>query len=64
MGLRLTEGISLTAYEKETSIDLAKKYAGELERLADAGLIEFAGSRLRLTPRGMLFSNEVFSIFA
>lgn len=64
LGMRLTEGISLTAYEKETSIDLAKKYAGDLERLADAGLIEFAGSRLRLTPRGMLFSNEVFSIFA
>lgn len=64
LGMRLTEGISLTAYEKETSIDLAKKYAGELERLADAGLIEFADDLLKLTPRGLLFSNEVFSIFA
>lgn len=64
LGLRLTEGISLTTYEKETTIDLAKKYAGELERLADAGLIEFADDLLKLTARGMLFSNEVFSIFA
>jgi len=64
LGLRLTEGLSASDYKRATGIDLKGKYAGELERLADAGLIEFAGSRLRLTRRGMLFSNEVFSIFA
>jgi len=64
LGLRLTDGISLSAYEEQTGIDLRKKYAGELERVADAGLIEFAGDRLRLTRRGMLFSNEVFAVFA
>jgi len=64
LGLRLTSGISLTEYAKATGIDLREKYAADLERLGDAGLIEFAGDKLRLTRRGMLFSNEVFSVFA
>lgn len=64
LGLRLTDGVSMSEYEAETLIDLRQKYAGELARLADAGLIEFAGDRLRLTRRGMLFSNEVFAVFA
>ncbi|HQZ83290.1 MAG TPA: radical SAM family heme chaperone HemW [Pyrinomonadaceae bacterium] len=64
LGLRLNEGLSLREYKTRTGIDLNAKYVGELERLADAGLIEFAGDRLRLTRRGMLFSNEVFAVFA
>ena len=64
LGMRLTDGISVNDYERATGIDLKAKYAGELERLADAGLIELAGDRLKLTRRGMLFSNEVFAVFA
>jgi len=64
LGLRLTDGISLKDYEARTGIDLRKRYADELERLADAGLIEINGDVLRLTRRGMLFSNEVFAVFA
>ncbi|HMU32834.1 MAG TPA: radical SAM family heme chaperone HemW [Pyrinomonadaceae bacterium] len=64
LGMRLTDGISVNDYERATGIDLKAKYASELERLADAGLIEFTGDSLKLTRRGMLFSNEVFSIFA
>ena len=64
LGMRLTDGISVNDYERATGIDLKAKYAGELERLADAGLIELASDRLKLTRRGMLFSNEVFAVFA
>lgn len=64
LGLRLTDGISVNDYERATGIDLKAKYDGELARLADTGLIEFTGDSLRLTHRGMLFSNEVFAVFA
>lgn len=59
LGLRLNEGIIITDHEERYGVDLAKK-AGSL---ADAGLIEIADGRLRLTRKGMLFSNEVFAEF-
>lgn len=64
LGMRLTDGLDLRDYIAETGIDLKERYDGELARLADAGLIEFTGDSLRLTRRGMLFSNEVFAVFA
>lgn len=64
LNLRLTRGLSLVKYQQRTGIDLEREYATDLERLADAGLIEINGDVLRLTRRGMLFSNEVFAVFA
>jgi len=63
LGLRLTKGVDLDEYEKRFGIKLTRKYAEDLRRLEDLGLIEFAGQRLRLTKRGILFSNEVFAAF-
>lgn len=63
LGLRLSKGIALTEYENRFGIDLTKKYAEDLPRLKELELIEFVGDRLRLTPKGMVYSNEVFSIF-
>ena len=63
LGLRLTEGIDTVEYEKRFDIDLSEKYRKELSRFADAELIDISGGRLRLTRRGMLFSNEVFAAF-
>jgi len=31
--------------------------------MSGLGLVNLEGDRLRLTPKGMLFSNEVFSEF-
>lgn len=64
LNLRLTRGLSLVKYQQRTGVDLEREYAADLERLADAGLIEINGDVLRLTRRGMLFSNEVFAVFA
>ena len=36
---------------------------GELDRLSEAGLIEIDEKLLKLTTRGALLSNEVFSAF-
>jgi oxygen-independent coproporphyrinogen-3 oxidase len=63
MGLRLSEGIDLTAFRSEYGIDVIARYGGELPRLADAGLIEIGGGRLVLTAAGRLLSNEVFVSF-
>ena len=34
-----------------------------LERFESGGLVEREGNRVRLTPRGVLLSNEVFAEF-
>ena len=59
LGLRLNEGIGLDSYESRFGIDLRGKIAGLLEN----DLVEIDGGRLRLTRKGMLFSNEVFAEF-
>ena len=53
LGLRLSEGIEgpMTPFEKV------------IERFTADGLLEKTGERVRLTPRGVLLSNEVFAEF-
>jgi oxygen-independent coproporphyrinogen III oxidase len=63
LGLRLTEGVDLEKYKNRFDRDLLSEHAHEIERINDAGLIEVFELRLRLTRRGMLFSNEVFQAF-
>jgi oxygen-independent coproporphyrinogen III oxidase len=63
LGLRMTDGVDVRDYQDRFDSDIRSKYSAELERLSEARLIEFAGDRLRLTERGMLFSNEVFAAF-
>ena len=59
LGMRLNEGVDLDGYKKLFETDL-KDRALELE---EKGLVEIESGRLRLTRRGMLFSNEVFAEF-
>lgn len=59
LGLRMNRGIDAAEYERKFGIDLVEKTAS----LAEKGLIETSNGRLRLTRRGMLFSNEVFAEF-
>jgi oxygen-independent coproporphyrinogen-3 oxidase len=56
VGLRLLDGIEPTAREWEV-------FAGPIEKWERAGMLERAGSRLRLTPQAVLVSNEVFQEF-
>lgn len=63
LGLRLEKGIDVENYKKRFGLDLREKYAEDLRRLEEFDLIEITENRLKLTDKGKLYSNEVFSIF-
>jgi oxygen-independent coproporphyrinogen-3 oxidase len=63
LGLRRRRGVSLAQIEEEFAVDVARQYNGPIEEFRDAGWVERDGDRLRLTDRGLLFSNEVFAGF-
>jgi len=56
VGLRLSEGIEVSAEEFE-------RHHGAIGRFVSCGLMDQTGSRLRLTPAGVLVSNEIFEQF-
>ncbi len=56
VGLRLSEGVAPTAEEWA-------RHADVIDRFIRAGLLERDATRLRLTARGILLSNEVFQEF-
>ncbi len=59
LGLRLNEGIDIDRHQSISGVDLTSRIAV----LRSSGLVEEVDGRLRLTRRGMLFSNEVFAEF-
>lgn len=58
LGLRLNSGIDITEFEKQHSRPFR-----DTTELIEKGLLEMSDGRLRLTRKGMLFSNEVFAEF-
>lgn len=63
LGLRLNAGLDLGRCRRKFGFDLRERFDRELSQLAQGGLIEIEGDCLKLTPRGRLFSNEVFVRF-
>lgn len=63
LGLRRTEGVDLGGVEEEFGEDPEKLFGAEIQELVANDLLERQGRRLRLTPQGMLLSNEVFVRF-
>ena len=56
LGLRQTAGVIVSSADQQ-------RFGGEITHMAASGLVEFSEGRLRLTPRGLLLSNEVFEKF-
>ena len=56
VGLRLSQGI-------EPTPDEWARFAAPIEKWMDAGMLERSGERLRLSPAGVLLSNEIFQEF-
>jgi oxygen-independent coproporphyrinogen-3 oxidase len=63
LGLRLVEGVSLTAMRAECGDETVAAFDGVVEGLVDDGLLAREGDRVALTVRGRMLSNEVFAEF-
>ena len=63
MGLRLRDGISVEAIAAKYGLDLWAGYGDHLQPYVEAGLLLHLDGRLRLSRRGMLVANEVFTVF-
>ena len=61
LGLRLRQGVPLARLSADFQVDVAEKYTAPIREYCKAGWLEWQGTRLRLTDRGLLFSNEVFA---
>lgn len=62
-GLRLTDGVDLSAIENRYGVDVWRRYGEELAGYVNAGVLEHAEGRIRLTRRGMLLAHEVMAVF-
>lgn len=61
--LRLISGVCLSEFQKCYDFDVMDKYKSEFKEMMENGLLEIVDGYLRLTRRGILFSNEVFLLF-
>jgi len=63
LGLRLNRGIDLDELSSEFGEGSVSTYSAVISEFTGMGLLERAGSVIRLTPPGRLLSNEVFEQF-
>jgi oxygen-independent coproporphyrinogen III oxidase len=61
LGLRLNEGVDLNHLRRQFGDAMLHDAMPALFEVRDAGLLDLSSNRIRLTPRGRLVSNEVFS---
>jgi len=62
-GLRLNDGIRLTAMSARYGIDIWNRYGERLAEYLDAGLLRKDGDRIWLSRKGMLLAHEVMTVF-
>jgi oxygen-independent coproporphyrinogen III oxidase len=63
LGLRLSEGVAWQDLTEEFGRDRVEVFLPVVSELRDLELLTDAAGVVRLTPRGVLFSNEVFARF-
>ncbi len=63
LGLRLCRGLDWRCLRDECESGQKASFESSLSELTGEGLLEWQDSTVRLTPRGMLLSNEVFQRF-
>lgn len=61
LGLRRRQGVSCQAIASQFGTPAWEALADRMREFYEAGWLEREGDRLRLTDRGVLFSNEVFA---
>jgi oxygen-independent coproporphyrinogen-3 oxidase len=63
MGLRLTEGIDVTAVGARYGADVLGRFGEGLRPFIERGVLRLEAGRLRLSREGMLLANEVMAVF-
>jgi oxygen-independent coproporphyrinogen-3 oxidase len=63
LGLRLTGGVDWRQLQTIYGVDKLAGYEVSLREFSVKGWVEWKGSAVRLTPAGILFSNEIFQLF-
>jgi len=63
LGLRLVEGLAERTFRERFGKAVDNVYPDQIARLTGLGLLERSGGRLRLTRRGLMLGNVVFSEF-
>lgn len=63
LGLRLKDGIDLESHRARFGVDVEERYGEDLDRLREAGLLEWSNGRLHISRAGQVLANEVFSVF-
>jgi len=64
LGLRLTEGFSIAAFEARFGIDVQATFGGLLHQLAGEGCLAALPGRCALTVKGMRYHNSIAARFA
>ena len=63
LGLRLADGVDVTAVERRYAVDVWARWGCELAPFVEAEVLSRDQNRLRLSRRGMLLASEVMRIF-
>lgn len=63
MGLRMIEGISKEEFKRRFKLDIYEIYSKEIKKNIENGLLLEVGDRLKLSEKGIEFSNSVMSDF-
>lgn len=61
--LRLHDGVDLRSHQTQFGVDVRTRYADDLQRLQEAGLIELNEKSLKISRAGKVLANEVFQAF-
>lgn len=63
LALRTAEGLSFARFAALFGVDARKRYAAEIRRLSQAGLLAVDADGMHLTERGMMLGNQAFAAF-
>lgn len=63
LGLRMTKGIGLDAFQQRYGINILASYADQIKRFLETDLMKVENGRVMLTKRGILLSNQVLCHF-
>jgi oxygen-independent coproporphyrinogen-3 oxidase len=63
LGLRLREGIDLGKFEQSHGFNLEERFAAQIKRLCELGLLQVQDGRMKITQKAVPVSNSVIAEF-